>query len=132
MTQGHRHIHNKQAGPWFRVNKSMCRFTNLSHWRSCCSHNIAQNCFIGQGTVLGMTHGYLHILLVYISLNPSNVLRGRKEIFEDIKNTPFVCRCNLISAWNSFICHFQQGPTQFRTIYFRNHSIDLDSTWYNF
>lgn len=61
MTQGHRHIRKTQAGAPLRVSKSMCRFTSLSHWRACCSHNVAYNCFVGRGPVLGLTHRYLHV-----------------------------------------------------------------------
>ena len=67
MTQGHRHSNKNQARPLLRISKSMCRFTNLSHWRARCPHNIAYNCFVGRGLVLGLTHRYLHMSLgVYI------------------------------------------------------------------
>ena len=79
MTQGHRHIHKNQAGPPLRVSKSMCRFTSLSHWRPCCSRNIAYNCFVGRGPVLGLTQIFAR-LLVCLLLHSSNTLRGRKGV----------------------------------------------------
>lgn len=39
-------------------------------------------------------------------------------------------RCNLISAWDSFICHLKRGPTPGSTIHFRNHPVDFDLVWH--
>lgn len=135
MTQGHRHSHKNQARPLLRVSKSMCRFTNLSHWRACCLHTIAYNCFVGRGLVLGLTHRYLRMSLgVYIYYCiPWIPWEARKEFFEgteDMRVAAFVCRCHLISAWNSFICHLQPRPTQWSPVYFRNHSVNLGSIRY--
>lgn len=77
MTGGHRDSHKNQIEPQFIVNKSMCRNTNLSQWRSC-SHNIAQNCFVGEGPVSGHVGICICVLWLCILLHPSSVIRGKK------------------------------------------------------
>lgn len=105
----------------------MCRDTNLSQWRSC-SHNVAQNCFVGEGPVLGVPRGYLHMCPLVVHITPSFKCHKGQERRSLKISRVLHCMCMKSNFCAEFVCHLQQDQPSW--VLSRNHPIDLGSVWY--